>query len=101
MRLQDIRLAKELGKGMYLLFFPPLVPSMKEEAQYFRQDQCNPLLACSLTTHCGAQLYKRIEGCIDFDKGVSYGQKRQTCRPKLDERKEEIISQMESWLIYE
>lgn len=92
---------RAVERDVPIVFFSSLVPCMKEEAKYFRRDQCNPLLAWSPTTHFGAPLYKRIEGCIDFDKGVSYEQIRQTCRPKLDERKEEIISQMESWLIYE
>jgi hypothetical protein len=42
--LQDRRLAKELGKKMYLLFLPSRVPSMIEEVCYFRQDKCHPSL---------------------------------------------------------
>jgi hypothetical protein len=42
--LQDIRLAKDLGKGMYLPFLPPLLPSMIDEACYFRQNMCKPFV---------------------------------------------------------
>jgi hypothetical protein len=49
-QLQERRLAKELGKGMYLLFLPSLVPSVIEKAHYFRQDKCNPSSACNPTT---------------------------------------------------